>query len=383
MSVVDDMENQMPAKHHQGIGSRGGEQDGLGPSPRPVVPPLVYAEFGDDDELSPQWTSWLIPMFVVANVIVFFATMSVNNCPQHSKHCVARFLGRFSFEHLRDNPLFGPSSLTLEKLGSLDWYRVVEKHQAWRLLTCIWLHAGVIHLAINMLSIVFMGTRLEQQFGFGMLCYFIFLSTTHLTRASFGQRSRFSEFNYRSWNFWGSVFPVRIGVIYIMSGMGGSILSSLFIRNDISVGASGALFGLLGSMLSELLTNWTIYSNKIAAFLTLLFVIVINLGIGSLPYVDNFAHVGGFLTGFFLGFLLMARPQIKWLERQHMPQGRRLTSKYKPYQYILWLLSLALLIARFVVALVLLFKGEDGNDHCHWCRYLSCIPTSRWSCDSV
>lgn len=112
MSVVDDMENQMPAKHHQGIGSRGGEQDGLGPSPRPVVPPLVYAEFGDDDELSPQWTSWLIPMFVVANVIVFFATMSVNNCPQHSKHCVARFLGRFSFEHLRDNPLFGPSSLT-------------------------------------------------------------------------------------------------------------------------------------------------------------------------------------------------------------------------------------------------------------------------------
>lgn len=151
----------------------------------------------------------------------------------------------------------------LEKLGSLDWYRVVEKHQAWRLLTCIWLHAGVIHLAINMLSIVFMGTRLEQQFGFGMLCYFIFLSTTHLTRASFGQRSRFSEFNYRSWNFWGSVFPVRIGVIYIMSGMGGSILSSLFIRNDISVGASGALFGLLGSMLSELLTNWTIYSNKV------------------------------------------------------------------------------------------------------------------------
>ncbi|XP_033137915.1 RHOMBOID-like protein 3 [Brassica rapa] len=312
-------------------------------------------------------------MFVVANVIVFFATMSVNNCPQHSQHCVAtrqvprEILLRASPGQSSLRPIFSnvyvPSILTyyilpnhlncvstlvydfnnrLEKLGSLDWFRVVEKHQAWRLLTCIWLHAGVIHLAINMLSIVFIGTRLEQQFGF-----------------------------------------VRIGVIYVMSGMGGSILSSLFIRSGISVGASGALFGLLGSMLSELLTNWTIYSNKIAAFLTLLFVIVINMGIGSLPYVDNFAHVGGFLTGFFLGFLLMARPQIKWLERQHMPQGRRLTSKYKPYQYILWLLSLALLIAGFLVALVLLFKGEDGNDHCHWCRYLSCIPTSRWSCDSV
>ncbi|KAJ0266200.1 RHOMBOID-like protein 3 [Hirschfeldia incana] len=347
MSAGDDLENQMmTTKHHRGIGSRGGDQDGFGPSPRPVVP-LVYSEFGDDDELSPQWKSWLIPMFVVANVIVFVIVMFVNNCPKNSEshypnqHCVARFLGRFSFEHLRNNPLFGPSSLTLEMLGSLDWYRVVEKHQAWRLLTCIWLHAGVIHLATNMLSIVFIGTRLEQQFGF-----------------------------------------VRIGLIYVISGMGGSILSSLFIRNGISVGASGALFGLLGSMLSELLTNWTIYSNKIAALLTLMVVIVINLAIGILPYVDNFAHVGGFLTGFLLGFLLLARPQIKWFSRKHMSQDRR-TSKYKPYQYILWLLSLALLIVGFVVALMLLFRGEDGNDHCHWCRYMRCVPTSGWSCDSV
>ncbi|CAH8312763.1 unnamed protein product [Eruca vesicaria subsp. sativa] len=345
MGVGDDLENQMTTKHHRGIGSRGGDQDLLGPSPRPVVP-LVYSEFSDD-ELAPQWTSWLIPLFVVANVIVFIVTMFINNCPKNSEShdpkqkCVARFLGRLSFEHLRNNPLFGPSSLTLEKLGSLDWYRVVEKHQAWRLLTCIWLHAGVIHLATNMLSIVFIGTRLEQQFGF-----------------------------------------VKIGWIYVMSGMGGSILSSLFIRNGISVGASGALFGLLGSMLSELITNWTIYSNKIAAFLTLLVVIVINLAIGILPYVDNFAHVGGFLTGFLLGFVLLARPQIRWFAREHMPQGRRI-SKYKPYQYILWLLSLALLVLGFVVASVLLFKGEDGNDHCHWCRYLRCIPTSRWSCDSV
>lgn len=56
---------------------------------------------------------------------------------------------------------------------------------------------------------------------------------------------------------------VRIGIIYLLSGFGGSILSSLFIQNNISVGASGALFGLLGAMLSELLTNWTIYSNKV------------------------------------------------------------------------------------------------------------------------
>ncbi|KAL0672353.1 hypothetical protein Bca4012_000333 [Brassica carinata] len=235
--------------------------------------------------------------------------MFVNNCPKHSEshhspnhHCVARFLGRLAFEPLRNNPLFGPSSRTLVKLGSLEWCRVVEEHEAWRLFTCIWLHVGVIHLVANMISLLFVGIRLEQQFGF-----------------------------------------VRIGVIYVTSGVGGSVV----------------------------------------ALLTLLFVIVINLALGILPHVDNMGHLGGFVVGFLLGFVLLARPRFKWLAREHIPEGRHLTSKYKPYQYILRLISLALLISGFVVALVMLFRGEEGNDHCRWCRYLRCIPTSKWSCEDV
>lgn len=66
-----------------------------------------YIETGDK-----QWTSWLIPMFVVANVAVFVVAMYINNCPRHSSGCVARFLGRLSFQPLKENPLFGPSSTT-------------------------------------------------------------------------------------------------------------------------------------------------------------------------------------------------------------------------------------------------------------------------------
>jgi len=44
----------------------------------------------------------------------------------------------------------------------------VQEHQGWRLLTCIWLHAGVAHLLANMISLVLIGLRLEQQFGYGM-----------------------------------------------------------------------------------------------------------------------------------------------------------------------------------------------------------------------
>jgi membrane associated rhomboid family serine protease len=52
--------------------------------------------------------------------------------------------------------------------------------------------------------------------------------------------------------------------VYLVSGFGGSVLSVLFLREGVSVGASGALFGLLGAMLSELITNWTIYTNRVS-----------------------------------------------------------------------------------------------------------------------
>ncbi|KAL7594920.1 RHOMBOID-like protein 2 [Lactuca sativa] len=293
-----------------------------------------------------QWTSWLVPMIVVANVAMFIVIMIVNDCPKNHNsslegNCVARFLGRLSFQPLKENPLFGPSSSTLEKLGALEWKKVVNENEAWRLVSCIWLHAGVIHLLANMLSLVFIGIRLEQQFGFA-----------------------------------------RVGVIYLLSGIGGSILSTLFIKNNISVGASGALFGLLGAMLSELLTNWTIYANKAAALITLVIIILINLAVGILPHVDNFAHIGGFLTGFLLGFVLLIRPQFAWQERRHLPVEARGKSKYTLFQYAFWFLSMLLLIAGFAVGLVMLLKGENGNDHCSWCHYLSCVPTSRWHCNN-
>ncbi|KAL5082561.1 hypothetical protein RYX36_010982 [Vicia faba] len=121
-----------------------------------------------------------------------------------------------------------------------------------------------------MLGILFIGIRLEQELGF-----------------------------------------VFIGLLFVISGFGGSLLYALFLQINISIGTSGALFGLLGGMLSELITNWSMYDNKFAAFFTLVIIIVINLAIGILPHVDNFAHIGGFLTGFLLGFVFLIRPQFR------------------------------------------------------------------------
>ncbi|KAK8492209.1 hypothetical protein V6N11_031198 [Hibiscus sabdariffa] len=88
------------------------------------------------------------------------------------------------------------ASVRLKEFGALEWTEVAVNRRRWRLITCIWLHPGAIHLLVNMLTLVFIGIHL--------------LSCVRI-----------------SWE----------------------VLSSLSIRNNISVGASGAHFGLLGAML--------------------------------------------------------------------------------------------------------------------------------------
>ncbi|KAI6671991.1 hypothetical protein NL676_006876 [Syzygium grande] len=248
-----------------------------------------------------QWFSWLIPLIFLANIGLFVYTMYVNDCPRKKpKGCTLYpLLGRFSFQPLKENPLLGPSVLTLEKLGGLERKLVVDDAQGWRMISCIWLHAGVLHLATNMLSLMVVGIGLEQEFGF---------------------------------------------------------------HSKISVGASGALFGLLGAMLSELITNWTIYANKCTALFTLVIVVAINLAVGLLiPHVDNSAHIGGFISGFLLGFVLLIRPQFGYVSRRYIPDGydvKHKMSKHKSYQYCLWVTALILLVAGYASGLAKLFNGQ-------------------------
>ena len=73
-------------------------------------------------------------------------------------------------------------------------------------------------------------------------------------------------------------------------------------------------------------------------------IIAINLAVGILPHVDNFAHIGGFMSGFLLGFVFLLRPQFGWAENRHSPADARVKSKHKAYQYVLMLAAAVLLI---------------------------------------
>ncbi|KMT05231.1 hypothetical protein BVRB_7g173750 isoform A [Beta vulgaris subsp. vulgaris] len=292
---------------------------------------------------SPSKTNWVVLRFKIQILTILFTFFALNfEMPSLILKSSAATVWLNCCGLSSCGSSIGGLGFRLEKMGALEVSKVVGRHQAWRLITSIWLHAGVVHIFANMLSLVFIGIRLEQEFGF-----------------------------------------VKIGLLYLISGFGANILSSLFLQSTISVGASGALFGLLGAMLSELLTNWTIYANKVAALLTLILIIILNLAVGLLPHVDNFAHVGGFITGFLLGFILLMRPQFGWVSQKHTRPGSCAASskpKHKPYQYVLWTGAAVLLIGGMTGGLVMLFRGVSGNDFCSWCHYMSCFPTAKWSC---
>lgn len=153
--------------------------------------------------------------------------------------------------------IFGNGSedkYTLIKFGAnLD--RLVRAGDYYRLFTSIFLHIGIIHLLCNMFSLYAIGKEIENLFG-----------------------------------------KVKYLIIFVLSGISGSLLSIAFTHNTISAGASGAIFGLLGA----LLYFGYYYRAYLGAVIrsSIIPIIVINLVIGFLtPGIDNAAHIGGLICG--------------------------------------------------------------------------------------
>ncbi|KAK6912204.1 Peptidase S54, rhomboid domain [Dillenia turbinata] len=272
------------------------------------------------------WFPWLVPLFVIANVAMFCIEMYVNDCPSRLDPDDCLFystLGRLSFQPFNENRLLGPSEVTLIELGALQRDAVLKHGEEWRLLSCIWLHGGAIHLLANMLSLMLVGVRHEQEFGFH-----------------------------------------RIGPLYVLSGLSGSLLSCLHLDvTKTSVGASGALFGLLGAMLSELITNWSIYANKCAAMMSLILISGLNLAVGFLPGVDSYAHIGGFVSGFLLGFILLMRPQYGYVNPKYISPGYSVKkkSKYNCFQYFFLATATIIFLLGNMIGWIMLFKGGDNS----------------------
>ncbi len=144
-------------------------------------------------------------------------------------------------------------------IGSLSVLDVIKNQEYYRIVSCMFLHAGIDHILGNMLFVVVLGDMLEQAIG-----------------------------------------HVRFVVIYLLTGIGGSICSMLLElatgQYYSTVGASGAVCGIMGALLVIVILNQGNYGHISLKRMLLAIVYMIYTGLQA-PMVNNAAHIGGLLSG--------------------------------------------------------------------------------------
>ncbi|KAG4091400.1 rhomboid-domain-containing protein [Neocallimastix lanati (nom. inval.)] len=202
--------------------------------------------------------------------------------------------------------------------------KVGDKPNQWyRFILPIFLHAGIIHLAFNLIFQIRTGFPMEKEYG--------------------------------TW---------RMFIIYMVSGIYGFIFEAKSAGLSPSVGCSGALYGLLACLLLDLIQSWKIIIKPWLELLKLLIIIIVSLGFGLIPYIDNFAHIGGFIMGLLMGIIFL--PIIIFSKTG--------------------LIIKRILMVVSVFASIFLFAWSFKHFYltdkvCKWCRYLSCIPIKEGWCN--
>jgi rhomboid protease GluP len=175
--------------------------------------------------------------------------------------------------------ILGGNDQKLIDLGAQFPPAIALGHQYWRLITAMFLHAGLLHIALNMYALYLFGYLIEGALG-----------------------------------------KARFLAVYFVAGFMASVTSFVF-SNPLApaVGASGAVFGLLGAWVAYNYRRRSYRINR-AQLQWAYMLIALNLILGfSLAGIDNFAHVGGLLSGVVAGAFAEGvgpaplRPVIRWI----------------------------------------------------------------------
>jgi rhomboid protease GluP len=149
--------------------------------------------------------------------------------------------------------------------------QLIAEGQWWRLVASMFLHIGIFHLLLNGWALYQLGVLFEVWLG-----------------------------------------SIRLLGTYFVTGIAAS-LASAFFTQQLSAGASGAIFGLLGALIAFLTRRrGSLVPGARSLLGQLVLWAVINVFFGfTNPGIDNSAHLGGFVTGFLLGLFLRERPRLR------------------------------------------------------------------------
>ncbi len=163
--------------------------------------------------------------------------------------------------------IMSPGNEILLNLGA-NFRPMTLEGEWWRLFTNCFLHIGIIHLVMNMYALLYIGVLLEPHLG----------------------RTRFI-------------------CAYLLSGIAASIASIWWHDMTISAGASGAIFGMYGVFLAMLTTNLIEKTARKSLLTSIGVFVVYNLINGLKGGIDNAAHLGGLISGLFIGYAFI--PSLK------------------------------------------------------------------------
>lgn len=146
--------------------------------------------------------------------------------------------------------------------------KTLGEHQYWRLITNSFVHIGLMHIALNAICLWSFGRKLEEFFG-----------------------------------------AVTTISVYLLTAVGGSILSLSWDPYRVSAGASGAVFGIAGCLIAFLYygKHDLTAHERTAELSNVVKFSLINLMLGLRAHTDNMAHLGGLVTGVTLGWFLSRR----------------------------------------------------------------------------
>ena len=206
--------------------------------------------------------------------------------------------------------------------GMLPFADLRRPDQFYRLWTSLFLNAGVVHLSIVVFIQLYLMRDLEKLLG----C-------------------------------------LRLGLIYFGSGIVGNLASAVFIPYRAEVGASGALFGVLATFVVEVVKTWEILGSPWLALGQLLAVMGVLLLLGLVPWVDNYAHAFGFVTGLLLAYAIL--PELRKFPDGHGEDVAAKVSRGK---------RAAAVVAAIVIFCTLFTVFYTFAFDCAFCKLLSCLP---------
>lgn len=207
--------------------------------------------------------------------------------------------------------------------GMLNFHRKDKPDQAYRLWMAIFAHAGIIHLACTLIFHFTIMRDLEKMAGW-----------------------------------------LRLSIIYIFSGIGGYLYSAILLPYQAEVGPSGSVFGVVACLFVELFQSWQMIARPFVALFKLCGIVLLLLLIGLLPYVDNFAHMIGFVFGFLLAFIFLPYVSFGEFDRRR-----------KQVQIIV---CFAVVIGLYVVGFMVFYIYQGAT--CNGCEFLNCIPFTEDFC---